>query len=80
MTIHLNFYSTTHCQLCEQAEALLISMQHQYDIQWTNIEITEDLMLLENYGIKIPVLKRLDSNAEIAWPFTSTDIETLLSV
>jgi hypothetical protein len=65
--------------LCGQAEALLISIQNQSDIQWKNIEITEDLLLLENYGIKIPVLKRLDNNAEIAWPFTATDIETFLS-
>lgn len=79
MTVHLNLYSTTHCHLCEQAEALLMSLTGQYDIQWTNIDIVDDATLLERYGVKIPVLKKPESNVEIAWPFTIKDIEKLLS-
>lgn len=78
MTVHLNLYSTSHCHLCEQAAALLVSLSDQYDIEWINIEVTDDLVLLESYGIKIPVLKRLDTNVEIAWPFSSQDIEKFL--
>ncbi|MGZ8258529.1 MAG: glutaredoxin family protein [Methylotenera sp.] len=78
MTVHLNLYSTSHCHLCEQAGNLLMSLSDQYDIQWMNIEITDDLVLLENYGSKIPVLKRLDTNVEIAWPFSIKDIEKFL--
>lgn len=79
MTVHLNLYTTSHCHLCEQAEALLMSLSDPYDIQWLNVEITDDLVLLESYGSKIPVLKRLDTNLEIAWPFSIKDIEIFLS-
>lgn len=79
MTVHLNLYSTSHCHLCEKATALLVSLSDQYDIEWMNIEVTDDLVLFESYGIKIPVLKRLDTNVEIAWPFSIKDIEKFLS-
>ena len=79
MTVQLNLYSTTHCHLCDQATDLLDSLSEQYDIRWMNIEITEDSALLECYGSKIPVLKRQDNNAELEWPFTTQQIETLIS-
>jgi len=79
MTVYLNLYSTTYCHLCEQAEALLMSLTDQYDIQWANIEIVDDSILFERYAVKIPVLKRPETNVEIAWPFTINDIEKLLS-
>jgi len=42
------------------------------------VEITDDAELLENYGIKIPVLKRLSDQSEIEWPFTLVDIECFI--
>lgn len=77
--INLNLYSTSHCHLCDQAVVLLRNVPNQFDIHWLNIEITDDSSLLERYGFKIPVLKRMDTNNEISWPFTSEDIEKLLS-
>ena len=79
MKISLNLYSTSHCHLCDQAATLLKEIQNQFEIDWLNIEIADDDSLLERYGVKIPVLKRLDTNVEIAWPFTSSDIVALLS-
>lgn len=78
MTIQLHLYSTSHCHLCEQAENLLQSMAKLYDTQWAIIEIAEDTELLARYEIKIPVLKRLDTGAEISWPFNNQDIQNLL--
>ena len=78
MTIQLHLYSTSHCHLCEQAENLLQSMSKFHDTQWRIIEIAEDARLLERYEIKIPVLKRLDTGAEISWPFNDRDIQNLL--
>ncbi len=75
----LNLYSTTHCHLCEQAEALLVNLSIQHDIRWQIIEITEDDELLERYGLIIPVIKRLDNDTEIAWPFTSDEIREFIS-
>ena len=59
---------------------LLQSMSKLYDMQWQCIEIAENTILLERYEVKIPVLKRLDTDAEIAWPFTVNDIEGLLAI
>ncbi|MDP1595854.1 MAG: glutaredoxin family protein [Methylotenera sp.] len=78
MSINLNLYSTSHCHLCEQAESLLVTLSKQYDIRWMLVEITDDAELLENYGIKIPVLKRLSDQSEIEWPFTLVDIECFI--
>lgn len=79
MRVNLNLYSTSHCHLCEQAESLLIILSKKYDIGWMLVEITDDAELLENYGLKIPVLKRLNDNSEISWPFTIPDIERFIT-
>ena len=79
MTIQLNLYSTTYCHLCEEAESLLNLLLKQYEFTYTIIEIIEDIDLLTLYEIKIPVLKRLDNQTEICWPFTMNDIKNLLS-
>jgi hypothetical protein len=72
----LNLYTTSHCHLCEQAEAILKSIMNDYDISWISIEIADNDQLLEAYGTKIPVIKVIGSNTELAWPF---DREALLT-
>jgi len=57
---------------------LLNSLNHQYNFISTNIEITEDITLLALYELKIPVLKRIDNNQEIFWPFSIDEIKKLL--
>lgn len=84
MTISLNLYTTSHCHLCEEAKAMLvelsmIGLDKKFDLYWVEIEISEDAALLELYGLKIPVIKRLDVNHELSWPFSSADIQTLIS-
>ena len=78
MTMNLNFYTTSHCHLCEQAESLLAALANDFDLQWSTVEIAEDASLLNLYEIKIPVLKRLDNNQEICWPFTLNEIRQFI--
>lgn len=78
MLIHL--YFTSQCHLCEDAEALLAQVAKQHELQWTCIEISDDSALLNHYGVRIPVLKRLDTLAELEWPFNISDIKKFLSV
>lgn len=61
----LLLYSTTFCHLCEQAQALLA----QFGIEAEHIDIVDDDALLERYGTRIPVVKRLDTGSELGWPF-----------
>jgi hypothetical protein len=77
--IKLHLYSTSHCHLCEQAEELLKNIAKLHNIDWLNIEIADDAQLLESYEIKIPVLKRLDNNTELSWPFNAIDIQHLIN-
>jgi len=42
------------------------------------VEIADDDELLERYGVRIPVLQRLDTGAELDWPFDAVAIERLL--
>lgn len=77
--VQLILYSTSHCHLCEEAEALLTSLTKQYDINWVPIEITNDDNLVEKYGTKIPVIKRVDNHSEISWPFSAKEIANLIA-
>lgn len=66
----IQLYTTSACHLCELAEALLL----ETNLIAQAIEIADDNALVAHYGIRIPVLKRLDTQAELNWPFTSQDI------
>lgn len=74
----LILYSTSHCHLCEKAEAILTSIAKNYDITWQTIEITDDNQLLEAYGTTIPVLRISGTKAEIKWPFDAEEIIALI--
>ncbi len=66
----LVLYGTAFCHLCEQAQALLA----QLAIAAEHIDIVDDDAVLESYGTRIPVVKRMDDGSELGWPF---DIEAL---
>jgi len=70
----LVLYTTSHCHLCEQAEAMLIHLKCRYEVNWLLQEISDDDDLTEKYGIRIPVIARIDNQAELNWPFTENDI------
>ena len=78
MTLYLTLFSTSHCHLCESAENILLAVAKQIDIEYQIIEIADSDVLLELYGVRIPVIKRLDTQAEIGWPFTAEDLASFL--
>lgn len=61
----LVLFGTTYCHLCERAEAVLQAV----GVEAEHIDIAEDDVLLEKYGVRIPVVKREDTGAELGWPF-----------
>lgn len=66
----IQLYTTSACHLCELAEALL----QEANLTAESIEIANEDALVLRYGVRIPVIKRLDTQAELDWPFTSQDI------
>ena len=73
----LLFYSNRDCHLCEQAAELLRGRTGGYELKV--LEIEGDLSLVYQCGTRIPVLKRLDSGAELDWPFDSAELERFLA-
>lgn len=65
----LEFYTTAGCHLCEEAAMLCQPLIEQGLIAIHSIDIAESETLVEQYGIRIPVLKRCHDGAELGWPF-----------
>jgi glutaredoxin len=74
--MEIKLYGTTFCHLCEEAEAVL----HGVGIEANYIDIAEDDALLKKYGTRIPVLQRLDTGAELGWPFDAADVSRFLGL
>ena len=72
----IKLYGTEFCHLCEQAEAVL----REIGIEADHIDIADDDELMEKYGIRIPVLKRLDTQAELGWPFDAAAVSRFLAL
>jgi len=74
--MNIKLYSTTCCHLCEEAEAIL----REVGIEADYVDIADDDELLEKYGIRIPVLKRVDTGAELGWPFDAVAVLRFLEL
>jgi len=72
--MNLVLYGTSCCHLCEQAEAVL----GEAGVVAEHIDIANDDMLLEKYGVRIPVLRRSDNGAELGWPFDVASVARFL--
>lgn len=77
MPKQLILYSTSHCHLCDSAQSLLISYAKSFRLKI--IDIADNDSLLERYGVRIPVLLRHDTKAELNWPFNANDIQKFLN-
>ena len=71
----LVLYGKESCHLCDEAEVVL----RELGIVAEYIDIGSEASLLEDYGIRIPVLKRLDSGAELGWPFDAERVSRFLT-
>ena len=70
-------YSSEGCHLCEQALILCDRQMNRSTLEV--VDIVDDELLVEQYGIHIPVLKRCDNSTALYWPFGSEQIKELMS-
>jgi len=72
----LILYYTEFCHLCDEAESLLLAagLGEYYE----KTEIDDDPELLKRYEIHIPVLKRMDNQKELFWPFDGPALSAFL--
>ncbi|WP_268796772.1 glutaredoxin family protein [Pseudomonas huanghezhanensis] len=70
-------FSTVGCHLCEIAEAELMPLiEHGLLVEL--IDIAESDVMAEDYGLRIPVLRRTDTGAELDWPFDAGQVVEFL--
>ncbi|ODN65912.1 MULTISPECIES: glutaredoxin family protein [Methylophaga] len=77
--ITLQLFSTAGCHLCELAFEQVKSLPNADQINLQIVEIGDDDGLVEQYGIRIPVLKFPD-NSELNWPFEQHNILQKIAV
>ncbi|MEB0131914.1 glutaredoxin family protein [Pseudomonas sp. CCI2.4] len=68
---------TLGCHLCEVAEAELLPLV-EHGLMVELIDIGESEAMFEGYGLRIPVLRRIDTGAELDWPFDAEQVVTFL--
>jgi len=78
--IQLSLYGTLGCHLCEEAEQLLNHWQahNPGKIKLTLVDIADDATMMEQYGIRIPVIRNQQSGAELGWPFDASRLAAFL--
>lgn len=69
----LIIYSTVGCHLCEQATALIFPFLKPLGIELVECDIANNDQLIDEYGVRIPVLKLENAAQDLSWPFTEED-------
>lgn len=71
-------FGTLGCHLCDVAEALLMPfVEHGLLVEL--VDIADNEQSVERYGLRIPVLRRCDTGAELGWPFDAEQVVDFLS-
>ncbi len=71
-------FGTVGCHLCEVAESVLMPLV-EHGLLVELVDIAEDEHLAEAYGLRIPVLRRVDNGAELDWPFDTEQVAGFLT-
>lgn len=73
--MRLTLFQRDHCHLCDQAyEVLVEAGMPDFDPVWIDGRGGEEA----RYGLRIPVLRREDTGAELDWPFDATAVRAFL--
>ena len=72
--IRLTLYGTSACHLCDAAMAELAPLKAN-GLQVREVDIVDAEELMTRYQLRIPVLRREDTGAEVNFPF---DLNRLL--
>lgn len=70
-------FGTLGCHLCELAEAEVMPLV-AHGLLVELVDIAESQALFEAYGLRIPVLRRIDTGEELEWPFETVQVVAFL--
>ncbi|NMZ97527.1 glutaredoxin family protein [Pseudomonas lundensis] len=77
MPSECQLFGTLGCHLCELADAEVMPLV-AHGLLVELIDIADSEALVEAYGLRIPVLRRVDTGAELGWPFDTEQIVAFL--
>lgn len=77
MPAECQLLGTLGCHLCELAEDELMPLV-EYGLRVELIDIAEDPALFDRYYLSIPVLVRVDNQADLPWPFDTEQVVAFL--
>ncbi len=72
-------FGTEGCHLCEDAEAVLMPFVAA-GLLVELVDIAESEAMVEAYGLRIPVLRRLEDGEELGWPFDGVALRAFLQM
>ena len=70
-------FGTLGCHLCEIAEAEVMPLV-EHGLLVELVDITDPQDLTDVYGLRIPVLRRMDTGGELDWPFDTDQVVAFL--
>jgi hypothetical protein len=70
-------FGTLGCHLCEVAEAMLMPFVEN-GLLVELVDIADGETWYEAYSLRIPVLRRVDTGAELGWPFSADEVVAFL--
>lgn len=82
--LKIEFFTGPHCELCNHALALISELKelepraHTMSLDMLNIRDNPEHYHL--YAVRIPLLRRVDSGAELGWPFELEALKKFLSL
>jgi len=69
MKEELVFYTTAGCHLCDVARQIYQATLAPDYFNVREIDVAGSDELIDRYGTRIPVLRRVKDNTELNWPF-----------
>jgi hypothetical protein len=82
--LKIEFFTGPHCELCDHALDVISTLKAlEPSVQTMSFEM---LNIRDNpehyhlYAVRIPVLRRVDSGAELGWPFDLEALKKFLSL
>ncbi len=77
----LILYSTTGCHLCELAKEQVSPLLEQFSLELVEVDIADqgNEILLEKYGVRIPVIRLEGHMSDLSWPFDVYNVTQFLA-
>ncbi|HAG94359.1 MAG: thioredoxin family protein [Pseudomonadales bacterium] len=69
MKEELVFYTTAGCHLCDVARQIYQATLAPEYFEVREVDIAHSDTLVERYGTRIPVIRRMRDDTELNWPF-----------